>query len=381
LNVLNFTSQSIVDDPLTRIAMKKRENLAGTERGIAAELQIRGFKQDVDYQTKEFTTEVLVQKYREGEPEDENEIFIPAYQRAFVWSLKRQSKFIESVVLELPIPYIFIATLPKDVYDDEGRAEIVDGSQRVRTLAAFLKDELELVGLEKLTQLNGFRFSDLEISRQRKIKRQGVRVIELSDRATEQIRRDIFERINTGSDELKDMEKRKGIFTGAFYDFIRECAGRDDFKEVCPISHAKQRREEAEELVLRYFAYCDRYQFFQHDVRKFLDRYLKEHQDDFPEARMKSEFDQMVKFAKRSLPHGFRKNKGATSVARVRFEALACGITLAQRIDPELEVNKDQVEEWLTSEKFNDHVASDASNSRPRLSGRIEYVRDRLLEA
>nr|WP_314547636.1 DUF262 domain-containing protein [uncultured Massilia sp.] len=361
--------------------MKKRESFAGTEKGIEAELQIRGFKQDVDYQTKEFTTEVLVQKYREGEPDDENEIFIPTYQRAFVWSLQRQSKFIESVILELPIPYIFIATLPKDVYDDEGRAEIVDGSQRVRTLAAFLKDELELVGLEKLSQLNGFRFSDLEISRQRKIKRQSIRVIELSDKADEQIRRDIFERINTGSDELKDMEKRKGIFTGAFYDFIRKCAAREDFKEVCPISHAKQRREEAEELVLRYFAYCDRYQLFQHDVRKFLDRYLKEHQERFPEARMQSEFDEMVKFARHSLPYGFRKNKGATSVPRVRFEALACGITLAQRINPGLTVSKNQIQEWLSSEKFNDHVASDASNSRPRLSGRIEYVRDRLLEA
>ena len=360
--------------------MKKRESFAGSDKGIAAELQVRGFKQNIDYQTKEFTTEVLVQKYREGEPEDENEIFVPTYQRAFVWSEHRQSKFIESVILELPIPYIFIATLPKDVHEDEGRAEIVDGSQRIRTLSAFLKDELALVGLEKLTLLNGFRFSDLEISRQRKIKRQGIRVIELSDKADEKIRRDIFERINTGSDELKDMEKRKGIFTGEFYDFIRECAAREDFKEVCPISHLKQRREEAEELVLRYFAYCDRYQLFQHDVRKFLDKYLKEHQDNFPKKRMQHEFDEMIKFAKKSLPNGFRKNKGATSVARVRFEALACGITLAQRIEPKLSVRKDHVQEWLSSEKFNDHVASDASNSRPRLSGRIEYVRDRLLE-
>lgn len=361
--------------------MKKkiRPTLAGTEKGIAAEMQVRGLKHSIDYQTKEFTIEVIVQKYREGESDDENEIFVPSYQRAFVWNNERKSKFIESVILELPIPYIFIATLPKDVADDEGRAEIVDGSQRIRTLTTFLNDEFKLTGLEKLEKLNGFRFSDLEISRQRKIKRQGIRVIELSDKADESIRRDIFERINTGSDELKDMEKRKGIYTGPFYEFIRECAARPDFRKVCPISRLKERREEAEELVLRYFAYCDRYNTFQHDVRKFLDKYLKELQYDFPRQRMNEEFTKMIAFADEHLPFGFRKNEGASSVARVRFEALACGITLAHRVDPDIKPLPGNIADWIESEEFTLHVASDASNSLPRLRGRVEFVRDRLL--
>ena len=347
---------------------------------VAAEEQIRTLKQTVDYQTKEFTIEVMVQKYKDGEEDDENEIFVPAYQRAFVWSLERKSKFIESVILELPIPYIFIATLPKSIADDDGRAEIVDGSQRVRTLAAFLGDEFQLTGLEKLGRINGCHFSDLEVSRQRKIKRQAIRVIELSDKADEKIRRDIFERINTGSDELRDMEKRKGIYTGPFYEFIRQCAADEKFKAVCPISHVKQRREEAEELVLRYFTYCDTYKLFQHDVRKFLDKYLKQHQTDFPKDRMESEFKAMVSFAQESLPFGFRKAKDSSSVARVRFEALACGITLAQREFPDLALSQKKVAGWLESEEFRKHVVSDASNSLPRLKGRIEFVRDRLLE-
>jgi hypothetical protein len=347
---------------------------------IEAEGQIRALKNNVDYQTKEFTLEVLVQKYAEGAEEDENEIFVPAYQREFVWSKSRQSKFIESVILELPIPYIFIATLSRNISDDEGRAEIVDGSQRVRTLHAFLNNELKLVDLEKLDKLNGFYFSDLEMSRQRKIKRQGIRVIELSDRATEDIRRDIFERINTGSDELKDMEKRKGIYTGPFYDFIRECASMEKFRKVCPISYVKERREEAEELVLRYFAYSDSYSSFRHDVRKFLDSYLKTHQENFPRERMFTEFNAMVEFATNYLPYGFRKSPVSSSVARVRFEALACGITLAQRIKPKIVGDKKQIEKWINSDDFSVHVVSDASNSLPKLRGRIEYVRDRLLE-
>ncbi|SEK99998.1 DUF262 domain-containing protein [Nitrosovibrio tenuis] len=352
-----------------------------TEERFAAEVQIRELKHNVDYSTKEFTIEVIVDKYMEGKEEDENEIFIPTYQRAFVWTDDRKSKFIESIILELPIPYIFIATLPKDILSDEGRAEIVDGSQRIRTLAAFLQDDLRLTGLNKLEKLNGFRFSDLEVSRQRKIKRQGIRVIELSDRATEQIRRDIFERINTGSDELRAMEKRKGIYTGPFYDFIRECASLPAFKTVCPISNSRQRREEAEELVLRYFSYSDTYQSFRHDVRNFLDNYLKTHQQEFERDRMLSQFLKMIQFAYSHFPYGFRKSKDSSSVARVRFEALACGITLAQRINPDLNPSKDSIERWIDSDEFRAQVVSDASNSLPRLKGRIEYVRDRLLEA
>jgi hypothetical protein len=347
---------------------------------LEAEAQIRALKHDVDYQTKEFTVEVLVQKFVTGKEEDENEIFVPAYQRAFVWSLDRQSKFIESVILELPIPYIFVATLEREIADDEGRAEIVDGSQRVRTLAAFLSDQLRLQGLEKLHKLNGFFFSDLELSRQRKIKRQGIRVIELSDKANEEIRKDIFERINTGSDELRDMEKRKGIYTGPFYEFIRTCAASDDFREVCPISHVKQRREEAEELVLRYFAYCDSYLEFKHDVRKFLDSYLRRHQQEYPKERMAGEFGRMVQFARERLPYGFKKTKDSSSVARVRFEALACGITLAQRVDPDVAPTQESILSWIDSDEFRKHVISDASNSLPRLKGRIEFVRDKLLE-
>ncbi|AOE91319.1 hypothetical protein LBM341_03065 [Ralstonia solanacearum] len=90
------------------------------------------------------------------------------------------------------------------------------------------------------------------------------------------------------------MEKRKGIFTGPFYDFIAECAALPLFNEVCPISYRKQRREEAEEMVLRYFAYADRYEKFNHSVRIFLDDYLKEHQNKFDREKLLSRFVSML---------------------------------------------------------------------------------------
>jgi hypothetical protein len=359
--------------------MPKEKAIIGDNNRLAAETQIREEQTEVDYQTKEFTVELLVQKYLEGMDSDENEIFIPDYQREFVWSKPRQSKFIESVMLGLPIPYIFIASLKKSPDEDEGRAEIVDGSQRIRTLSDFLKNQLKLIELQKLDKLNGFKFSDLDLSRQRKFKRQPIRVIELSEKANEEVRRDLFERINTGSDELRDMEKRKGIFTGLFYDFIKECANSPEFRAVCPVSHAKRKREEAEELVLRYFAYTDSYHEFKHSVREFLNAYFKKQHSSFDKSNMQREFKNMVQFVKRYFPYGFCKNKASKSVPRVRFEAIAVGVTLAQRETKKLTGDKSKISQWLESPEFKKLVTSDASNSLPRLKARVEFVRNKLM--
>ena len=356
----------------------KSESMIPEEHKIAAEQQIRDLQTIVDYDTKEYTVELIVQKYKTGIDDDENELFVPQYQRDFVWDERRQSKFIESVMLGLPVPYIFTASLSKDVGEDEGRIEIVDGSQRIRTLANFLDNNLLLSGLEKLHLLNGFKFSDLELGRQRKFNRRPIRVIELSDKADESVRIDIFERINTGSDELKDMEKRKGIYTGPFYAFIMKCSELDVFKNLCPISHRKQRREEAPEMVLRYFAYANGYKTFKKSVRQFLDDYIKLNQTDFTESALEFDFMNMLNFVETYFPNGFKKNSKNTSVPRVRFEAISVGVTLALREIPDLHPAT-PIESWIYSNEFINLTVSDASNSKPRVAARVEYVRDRLL--
>ncbi|MHC5595918.1 MAG: DUF262 domain-containing protein, partial [Nostoc sp.] len=67
----------------------------------AAEAEIREKQKIVDYDTKEYPVEVLVQKYRDGLDEDINELYIPDYQREMIWEESRQSKFIESIMLGL----------------------------------------------------------------------------------------------------------------------------------------------------------------------------------------------------------------------------------------------------------------------------------------
>ena len=344
---------------------------------VLAEKQIVEHQRVVDYDTKEYPVETIVAKYLARRNEDDNELFVPDYQRDFTWSEERQSKFIESILIGLPIPYIFVA----DVTDKEARLEIVDGSQRIRTLTVFVTNQLVLKGMEKLAELNGFRFCELEVVRQRRFLRRTIHMIELGEEADEAVRRDVFERINTGSDVLKDMEVRRGLKSGPFLDLIEQCATNDLFKELAPLSGYSEKRREREEFVLRFFAYMENYQGFEKRVREFLDEYLVKTQGSFSEARaneLRDVFLSMLRFVKDNFPYGFRKADHHARTPRIRFEAIAVGSALALKEKPGLKV--DSVD-WINSPEFKKHTTSDASNSRPKVINRIEFVRDHLLSA
>jgi hypothetical protein len=85
----------------------------------------------------------------------------------------------------------------------------------------------------------------------------------------------------------------------------------------------------------------------------------------------------MLEFVEKTFPFGFTKSRDAKATPRVRFEALSVGSHLALAKRPDLKVTNI---EWIESEEFKDCTRSEASNSRPKLARRIEYVRDQLLE-
>jgi hypothetical protein len=337
------------------------------------EQQIIEKQRTIDYDTKEFTVELLVQKF------DSGDFFVPAYQRAFIWSKERQSKFIESVLLGLPIPFMFMADTP------DGRLEIVDGAQRLNTLASFMDDKLRMVRLEQLPDTEGCVFSDLPTAQQRKFKNRTLRMIVLSDKTTADSKFNIFERINTGSDSLKSSELRKGAYSGPFHELVDECAGQSDFMLLCPVGEKLAKRGERGELVLRFFAYAEIYRDFTHDVAAFLNKYMREktkmYKQNDPTAQQdrkekRSAFSEMLRFVKEYFPNGFAKTPSAKTTPRVRFEAISVGAHLALLAKPGL-VPTDM--SWLTSKEFSLQTTTHASNSAPRLRGRIEFVRDSLL--
>lgn len=342
-----------------------------------AEEQIDKHRKVVDYDVKEYPIEVIVAKYlgKEHEGGEKPEFYIPDYQREYTWDEKRKAKFIESVLIGLPIPFLFLA----EVNDDEGRLEIVDGSQRIRTLAEFVTGKLILANLEKLFLLNGYTFDQLPLARQRKFNRATIRIIALSSDSTdegEETRRDLFERINTGSDPLNDMEQRRGIMRGPFITFLEKCATHPLLVKLAPLSPANVKRREREEFVLRYFAYADGYTEFEKSVKEFLDDYVKKKNDGFDEAAMLSDYERMLNFVERNFRDGFMRPNHRTT-PRIRYEAIAVGVALALRENPSL--IPPPVDEWVNSEEFQDLTTSDASNSKPKVKKRIEYARDHLL--
>ena len=335
-----------------------------------AEKEIIEQQKIVDFDVKEFTIELIVSKFTKDKDKDENDIFIPEYQRAFVWSPERQSKFIESVLIGLPIPYMFTA-------DVDGRLEIVDGTQRLGTLVNFIDDKLKLKDLELLPKLNGFKYSDLQKIRQKKFLNTTIRMITLSDKSDEDIRLIMFERINTGSDVLKDMEKRKGIFGGKFIDFVyKDCAMNPLFKDLTKFTPNMEKRGEPQELIIRFFAYSDRYEQVPGGVNDFLNKYVSDMNKGFNKILMKAEFIKMLEFVNKNLPGAFQKTTTSKKTPRVRFDSISVGVNLALRVNSKI---KPKNIEWLTSKEYEKIITHGGQNAPSAIRERIEFVRDKIL--
>lgn len=347
----------------------------------AVEEQIKTNQKDFDFDIREYPIEFLMTKFNSDDNEH-SEIFIPDYQRDFIWSKKQQSLFIESLLIGLPIPYIFVADIESNErIESDGRLEVVDGSQRLRTIYSFYKNELVLEKLERLTLLEGKNFNDLPLSRQRRFLRTSIRMIELTQ-IDEEGRRTMFDRLNTGGTLLTEMEKRRGTQDSPFLDLIKEMSEEDLFTQLVPLSEAKRKHKDDQELVLRFLSYSNNYEDFDGRVRVFHNQFIEDNKDlaQSERERMRSEFMKMLTFVNHNFDYGFRKSENAKSVPRVRYEAISSGVILAIRENPSLTNRRDINTDWVLSDEFNEKVTADGANSKPKLKERIEYVRDKILE-
>ena len=346
------------------MAKSRNERRVSDQQQDAADVQIRARQREIDFDIRDFPVEVLVKKFRDAE------FYIPDYQREFIWRAAQRSRFIESVLLGLPIPMMFFAEM------DDGKLEIVDGAQRIQTLESFLANDFALGELKKLPACRGFRFVDLPVSQQRKTLLRPLRVVILEEKTTSDIRHEIFDRINTSGVRAKPSEVRRGAFAGAFMSFVEQCANSPLLLKLCPISPSLVARREPQELVLRFFAYSERYREFRHDVEKFLNSYVEDNRTRTEVSVLQMEYDRMLQFVDKHFPFGFAKSKQAKTTPRVRFEALSVGVNLALRERPDLVPTNVH---WIESREFAEQTTTHASNSGPRLRGRVEYVRDQLL--
>lgn len=340
----------------------------------AAEVEIIDQSKRIEFYLTEYSIEILANKVRLGD------FVVPNYQREFTWEDDRKSRFIESIIMGLPIPFLFFWEM------ENGKLEIVDGSQRLRTIEEFVLGDLRLGGLESLPTISGFRFNDLSESRQRKIKNRSIRGIVLNEHADEQARFDMFERINTTSKTANPAEVRRGALAGPFMDLVIELANHPNFAQIAPVSEKQRKEREREELVIRFFAYGDGLEGYRDRPREFIFDYAKRMNERFEQQPAlidvyRARFMIMVTFVAANFPHGFRRTAKGKASPRARFEAISIGTYLALQDRPALAAEQVDVTGWINAKEFGGITGSDGANAIARLKNRMNYVRDRLLAA
>ena len=279
--------------------------------------------------------------------------------------------------------------------------EIVDGSQRLRTIRDFMADKVTLRDLETIPAANNFRFSDLPNSRQLKFAETPIRVIILDNTTDAVTRTEMFARINTGGTTANDAEVRRGSLPGPFMNLIIELAKDPTFVALTPISPQLVDKREREELVTRFFAYLDSFDptlndgegdiaTYKEEPRRFYFSFVKERNDRIAAEldsggisptidAMRTDFTSTLDFIKAVSPHGFTKSETGNQVPRVRFESIAVGSALALRVDPTVVDRVSDMTPLLSSNEFSDVTRSDAANVKSKLLNRIRLTRNWLL--
>ena len=148
----------------------------------------------------------------------------PHYQRQYVWELKPElpSRLVESLLLEIPVPPIYFGKMPG------GRLEVIDGQQRLTTLIKFVRNEFPLQRLQRMGSLNGKYFRDLSDEQQAKVLDAPIRSIVIDAGNNQNLRYEVFERLNRGSMGLNEQELRNCVYRGPFCDLLGEAGEGHD---------------------------------------------------------------------------------------------------------------------------------------------------------
>ena len=202
----------------------------------------------------------------------------PKYQRRFRWDEKRKSKLIESFLMNVPIPPIFLNE------DDFGEYSVIDGKQRLSSISEFLSGKLSLNNLEIFKDLNGLNFFDLPREFQNSLKiRATIRAIIILRQSDKDIKYEVFQRLNTGGVRLNAQEIRNSAFPGKLNDRIIELSEEKLFHKMLGIKSKTKSRLYQEmkdvELMLRFLSLKDNWLNYSGGLKNILDSYMDENKN------------------------------------------------------------------------------------------------------
>lgn len=194
---------------------------------------------------------------------------LPDIQREYVWSNSKASRLIESLLLNVPIPVLYLAEAPEDHY------EIIDGHQRIKSVARFLNNEFRLSGLQVLGSAThrGKRYHQLPAADQRRIKTRVIRAIIITDESHPTMKFEVFERLNVGATALTAQEIRNSTCRGQFMTLVRSDLVNDANFRACIGTKTPRRRMVDEELVIRSLAIHNRATTYRPPLPRFLNKF------------------------------------------------------------------------------------------------------------
>lgn len=217
--------------------------------------------------------------------QDGDIIIKPAFQRYFRWDIEQRTRFIESILLGIPIPPIFVAT------DNKGVWELVDGLQRVSTMLSFfgvLKSEDEgiknknnwaLVTGERVEALVGFTYETMPELFKRNLKRATCRVEILNWNSNYDMRFELFNRLNTGGSPLTEQEIRNCIYrdiSPEFNDFLKRIADNENFRALIDLDDEQIERLYHEELALRFISLYQNISHVKGSIAQHMTAFMKQ---------------------------------------------------------------------------------------------------------
>ena len=262
----------------------------------------------------------LVRRLRKGD------IFVPPFQRKFVWTRTQASRFIESLLLGLPVPGVFLFREP-----ESRKLIVVDGQQRLLTLLHYYDNtfrgqrQFKLVGVSD--ELRGRSYDDLSAQDRRELDDAIVHAtIFQQDQPSEDQSSiiSVFERLNTGGTTLQAQEIRACLYEGPLNDLLAELAQNTDWRKIYAASGIRRKDEE---IILRFLALYDALETYERPMKQFLNSYMAEHRnpgDGFLDM-FRKKFSRTVEIVARVLtPEALRPERNLNvSVTDAVFVGLA----------------------------------------------------------
>lgn len=200
----------------------------------------------------------------------------PHYQRRDRWHAEKQSALIESFLLNIPVPPVYLSE------DEYGTYTVIDGKQRITSIYEFLSGKFKLQDLKEVPELNGYSFEELPPQLKRALSiRPFMRVITLLKQSDPELKYEVFLRLNTGGENLKPQEIRNVAFAGPLNELLFELSENDFLKNKLKITSSKSvpyRNMDDLEMVLRFFTIHSKWENFGKKISVAMDDFMAEHQ-------------------------------------------------------------------------------------------------------